>query len=95
MIKSRFVLVAALFFLILSFGSLVQAEEERYIPLIAEQAIELSQGQITVSGIQYPDGSFGSATGQGFLISDDGLMVSALHIYSPPEFEEEDKDILR
>ena len=93
MIKSRFVLAFALFFGIIGLGNLAKAEEELYIPLAAEQAIELSQGQLTVSEIQYPDGSLGSSTGQGFLI-EGGLIVSALHIYSPPEFNEEDKDIL-
>lgn len=90
-IKKIGIISAVLFFAIIGFSS---AEEQEYIPLAADQAIEASQGQIIVSGIKYPDGALGSSFGQGILVTEDGLIESALHIFSPPEFEEEDNDIL-
>ncbi|MBI2591765.1 MAG: PDZ domain-containing protein [Candidatus Brennerbacteria bacterium] len=90
--KFRIILSGIFVFFLISPGNFVQAEE-LYMPLAAEEAIDRSQSQLTVSGIEYPDGTVHSRSGQGFL-REDGLVVSALHIYAPPEFKEKDEDIL-
>lgn len=96
--KIGITLAVVLFFAIISSCSSVQvrgvqAEEDSYIPLKAEEAIDLSQRQLSVL-IELPDGKFTSNSGQGFLVSEDGLMMSARHIGTVEESEEKDKDLL-
>lgn len=58
---------------------------ENYMPIAAKEAINRSQGAIQVN-VPLRDGSFRTSYASGFLVSEDGLVVTAGHV-APEEVD--------